>query len=109
MLEIKNLNIYLDNKKIVDDFNLKLNINEKIGIIGKSGSGKTQISKVIMKNCKLKYDGKILIDNNEKYTIGKDVAMISQDFSQSLNPVLKVKTQMIEALIYHKILNKKKL
>lgn len=109
MLEIKNLNLYLNDEKIIDNFNLKLNLNEKIGIIGKSGLGKTQIAKIIMRNCKLKYEGQILINSNENYIIGKDVAMISQDFSQSLNPVLKIKEQMIEALIYHKVLSKKEL
>lgn len=59
-----------------------------------------------MRNSNLKSTGKIYIDNKEQYLIGKDVAMISQDFSQSLNPVLKIKTQMIEAPIYHKMLNK---
>lgn len=106
MLKIENLNIFLNEDKIVENLNLEIKKNEKIALIGKSGSGKTQIVKTIMRNSNLKSTGKIYIDNKEQYLIGKDVAMISQDFSQSLNPVLKIKTQMIEAPIYHKMLNK---
>lgn len=58
-----------------------------------------------MKNSRLK-EVEICIYTTTKNMLLEKMAMISQDFSQSLNPVIKIKNQMIEAPIYHKILNK---
>ena len=51
-----------DNKFIFKDFNLELNLNNKIiGIVGLSGKGKSTFVKLIIKS--YKYDGQIFIDN----------------------------------------------
>ena len=50
--------------KIVRDLNLKINKGDKIGIIGKTGSGKTTLINIIMGLLRPK-EGKIFIDNIE--------------------------------------------
>ena len=61
-LEIKNLTFgYKNNNIILDNLNLLINNKEKIAILGRSGSGKSSLSKLILKF--YKYDGNIYIDD----------------------------------------------
>ena len=48
ILEIKNLSLKILDKKILKNINFELKEKEIISIIGKSGSGKTMLSKMIM-------------------------------------------------------------
>ncbi|MGO3727273.1 ATP-binding cassette domain-containing protein, partial [Staphylococcus carnosus] len=49
MLEIKNLNLYLGNKHILQDINLQLPIQgELIGIMGPNGAGKSSLIKTLI-------------------------------------------------------------
>ena len=48
MLELKNVCFARDNKKILDDVNLKLDSNKFIAITGPNGSGKSTLAKIIM-------------------------------------------------------------
>ncbi len=52
MLELKNLNVKIDNKKILNDFSLKINKGEIHAIMGPNGVGKSTLSSVIMGNPK---------------------------------------------------------
>lgn len=47
-LEIKNLKVTIENKVILNDFNLKINSGEIHAIMGPNGVGKSTLSKVIM-------------------------------------------------------------
>ena len=66
ILEIKNLSLKILDKKILKNINFELKEKEIISIIGKSGSGKTMLSKMIMglKNKNMQIDGNILFKNN---------------------------------------------
>ena len=48
MLELKHINFERDNKKILDDINLKINTGKFIAITGQNGSGKSTLAKIIM-------------------------------------------------------------
>lgn len=48
MLKIDNLEVYTDNKKILDNFNLIINDGEIHTIMGPNGVGKSTLSRVIM-------------------------------------------------------------
>ena len=48
MLELKNVCFTRDNKKILDNVNLKLDSNRFIAITGPNGSGKSTLAKIIM-------------------------------------------------------------
>ena len=48
MLELKHINFERDNKKILDDINLKIDTEKFIAITGQNGSGKSTLAKIIM-------------------------------------------------------------
>jgi len=65
LLNVKNLNVEVSNKKILNDMNLQVNPGEIHAIMGPNGVGKSTLSKVIMgdKNYNV-ISGDILFDDN---------------------------------------------
>ena len=47
-IEIKDLNVDVENKKVLQDFNLKIKPGEIHAIMGPNGTGKSTLSKVIV-------------------------------------------------------------
>ncbi len=66
MLELKNICFERDNKKILDDINLKLDDNKFYVITGPNGSGKSTLAKIIMGICK-QDSGQVILN-------GKDIS-----------------------------------
>lgn len=64
MLELKNINKVVNNKKILDDINIKIPSTGLTIISGKSGSGKTTLLNVINSLDK-DYDGEVLYDGRK--------------------------------------------
>jgi ABC-type multidrug transport system fused ATPase/permease subunit len=60
-IKIRNVSFKYSKTTILDNFNLEFDANNIIGIVGKSGKGKSTIAKLIIKM--YKYDGNIYIDN----------------------------------------------
>ena len=97
----------------VRDMNFTLAEGETLAVVGESGSGKSQAFLAIMgllaKNGRA--GGQAMMgDINligmppgqlDKHR-GKDIAMIFQDPMTSLNPTLKVRTQLAEVLVKHR-------
>lgn len=121
LLEIKDLHVgfrikdnYYD---AVDGISLKLHKNQKLAIVGESGCGKSTLATTIIglhnpNNTKItgtiNYKGENLLDYNESQyngIRGKEIGMIFQDPLASLNPLMTIKAQIEEALIYHTKLN----
>ena len=70
-IEIQNLNFsYNENKKILKNINLKTGKNDKVAIIGRTGSGKTTLVNLLCRFYDLE-DGKIIINgvDYKKYKI----------------------------------------
>jgi peptide/nickel transport system ATP-binding protein len=89
VLQIKNLKFgYSLDKLIYNNFNLELNKNEIISIVGSSGSGKSTLFELITKNIK-PLDGKIII---------KKVASIYQDPYSSFHPTYNILDQIIDVV-----------
>ena len=64
ILEIKNISKSFDNKKIIDDVSFEIEEGKIVGLLGKNGSGKTTILKMI--NNLLTVDsGEIMVCGNE--------------------------------------------
>lgn len=105
--------------KAVDGVSFDLHKGETLGIVGESGSGKsvTNLSIINMiqsppgkiEGGKVIYQGQNLLEMNHKQLSGirgNKIAMIFQDPMTSLNPFLKISTQMIETIVLHQKLSK---
>tara|TARA_B110000037_G_C17125350_1_gene507793 strand:+ start:2783 stop:4516 length:1734 start_codon:yes stop_codon:yes gene_type:complete len=83
VIELKNINFgYSNNKKILNNFSLKISSKDKVGIIGGTGAGKSTIIDLI--SGLLSPDsGQILIDNKlinfKKYKWGDGIGYVSQN------------------------------
>ncbi|KND62700.1 ABC transporter ATP-binding protein [Candidatus Phytoplasma phoenicium] len=121
LLKIKNLHTYFETPKglikAVKGISFELQKGKTLGIFGESGSGKSQTAISILKllnyNQKI-YQGEIIFNEQviSRYTQkqmekirGNEIAMIFQDALSSLNPVFKIKNQMMEILQLHKNMN----
>ena len=91
-----------------------------MGIVGESGSGKSVTNLSIMNlipnppgkivGGEVFFHGEDLLKLNEKQIQkirGNKISMIFQDPMTSLNPFLRISTQMIETIVLHQGLNKK--
>ncbi len=106
--------------KAVDGVDFDLHCGETLGIVGESGSGKSVTSLSIMKlipsppgrivDGSIMFNGVDILKLNEKSLRsirGADIAMIFQDPMTSLNPFLKISTQLIETLVLHRSISKR--
>lgn len=71
LLELKNICFERENKKILDNINLELEIGKFIAITGPNGSGKSTLVKIIM-GIEKPDSGKVILD-------GKDITKLSID------------------------------
>ena len=115
-LEINNLDIqYKTRKETINasrDVTFNLERGEILGIVGESGSGKSTVANAIINlidkpgkitNGSIKLDN-IECCNNEKIiqTIrGNKIGFVFQDPQTSLNPLFKIKDQLIETIQTH--------
>jgi peptide/nickel transport system ATP-binding protein len=104
--------------KAVNAVDLEIGDKEKLGLIGETGSGKTILGMTIIRllqpSTRIKgeivYKGKDLLRLSEeemRKIRGKEIAMILQNPTTSLNPVLKVGDQIAEAIQLHQGLDKR--
>jgi peptide/nickel transport system ATP-binding protein len=117
LLELKDLQTNFYTRagvvKAVNGISLTVNKGEVIGIVGESGSGKSVTGFSIMglvdppgrvAGGSIHFKGRNLLEQNEeewRAFRGARVAMIFQDPMMTLNPVLRIDTQMIEAIRAH--------
>ena len=64
MLELKNINFERDNKKILDNINLKVDNNRFIAITGPNGSGKSTLAKILI-GIEQPDSGKIILNGQD--------------------------------------------
>ena len=122
LLEIENLSVDFPSHNAVmhavEGVNLTLQAGEVLGIVGESGSGKSVTMMALMGLVaypgritadKLRFDGHDLLalsDRDRRRLTGKDLAMIFQDPTTSLNPCFTVGFQLAETLKLHMGLDK---
>ena len=101
----------------VNDLNFSLDAAETLGIVGESGSGKSQTAFALMgllaKNGVItgsaKFGDKEILNLPVKALNrirAEKISMIFQDPMTSLNPYMKVGTQLMEVLLLHKGMSK---
>lgn len=117
LLEIRDLHTHFFTRdgvaKAVDGVSLSLDRGEILGLVGESGSGKSVTGFSILGlvdppgrvvSGQIMFDGTDLVAGGEaalRPLRGKRIAMIFQDPMMTLNPVLRVDTQMIETVRAH--------
>ena len=118
LIQIKNLKTFFNTEagiaKAVNDVSFDIYKGEVLGIVGESGSGKSvtsmSINRLIPNPPGEIVDGEILYNGEDLLKLsydemsrirGKDISMIFQEPMTSLNPVLRVRTQMNEILVKH--------
>ena len=99
--------------KAVDDVSFSIGKGQILGLVGESGSGKSMTGYSIMGlidppgrvvEGRIRLNGQDVTNySNEQWRSlrGNRVAMIFQDPMMTLNPVLRIDTQMIEAITAH--------
>ena len=105
ILIVKNLDLSLGNKRILDNINFKIKKGETLGLIGQSGSGKTTISRCITGFYK-KYDGEIKYEGINvreisRYNLSRKIQLIFQDPYSALNPNIKIINQIVDPIMIH--------
>ncbi len=117
ILEIENLRTHFFMKsgvvKAVDDVSLTVNKGEVLGLVGESGSGKSVTGfsvlglvdppgRIVSGQIRLHGHDIVKLPEKEWRAMrGSKIAMIFQDPMMTLNPVLRIDTQMIEAILAH--------
>ena len=110
ILVVKNLDLSIGNKIILDNINFKIKKGETLGLIGQSGSGKTTISRCLTGfyknyNGEIKYDG-INIREISRYKLSRKIQLIFQDPYSALNPNIKIINQITDPIMIHFKINK---
>lgn len=99
--------------KALDRVNLELYAGEKIGLVGESGSGKSTMALAMMRMIKAPgriEHGQVIVDGTDLTKLSEDamldarlskIAYIPQGAMNSLNPVTRIGSQMIDAIKAH--------
>ncbi len=118
ILKIQDLSVQYETEEAtvyaVDSLNLTISPGETVGLVGETGAGKSTTALSIMRLLPDRIGrisaGSILLDGKEitkcteadmRLIRGKTVSMIFQDPMSSLNPVIPVGEQILEALRLH--------
>lgn len=122
ILKINNLKCYFFSErgviKALNGVNLSIEENKNLGIVGETGCGKSLLAKSIIRLLPSKtaeivegniwFRGKDLLSLTEKELRkirGKEIAIIFQDPTSSLNPIMRVGKQIMEAIRIHQNIN----
>jgi len=117
LLEVSNLHVQLPTPRgivhAVNSISFTVNHGEIVGIVGESGSGKSMTVRALMQlippsgkitQGSVRLNGRELLELKRKdmsKVRGRQIAMIFQEPSAALNPVLTIKEQIVEALSTH--------
>ena len=116
MLQVENLSVRFRTDRGVTDAVRGISFDvgrERVGIVGESGSGKSMTGRAILRLVRppgvakadvLRFEGDDLMALSERRmrnVRGPRIAMIMQDPKYSLNPVMRIGKQLVEALKVH--------
>ena len=107
LLTVENLSKEYIKKKIINNVSFSMKKGEILGVLGKSGAGKSTIGKILLQLSRpttgtILFEGKALSEVPRK-----DIQAIFQDPYTALNPSLKIGEILEEPLIANKVFQKK--
>src|SRR5205814_9175441 len=114
VLDVNDLKVYYHTPrgpvKAVDGVDFELQPEERFGLVGESGSGKTTIALALMRMIRLPgriEAGQALLEGVDLVTVSDEkmralrlaaIAMVAQGAMNSLNPVMRVRDQLIDGM-----------
>ena len=117
VLSVRDLRVYFNIRagtvRAVDGVDLEIAEGEKLGLVGESGSGKTTTALAVMRMIKppgeiasgtIELDGRDLVSLSEpemRAVRGNDIAMVPQAAMNALNPVRRIRDQIVDGLRDH--------
>lgn len=117
VLDVRNLKVYYatttGNVRAVDDVSFQVYQGEILGLVGESGCGKTTTAMAILRMVQPPgriVDGQILLDGTDLTKVNErelrqvrwnQLALVPQGAMNSLNPVMRIHTQIQEAIETH--------
>jgi ABC-type glutathione transport system ATPase component len=109
MIEVVNVSKKFDEIEALKSVSFKLDYGEALGVVGKSGCGKTTLAKII---CRLiqSSSGKVLYRGEDVFKLKKaklkkfrqKVQIVFQDPLASLDPKMTIEQSLAEPIIIHK-------
>src|SRR5262245_43383177 len=99
--------------RAVDGVTFEIKAGERLGLVGESGSGKTTIALALMQLIRAPgriEGGEVLVDGTDLLKLNEEqmrqrrlavIAMVAQGAMNSLNPVIRVRDQIVDALRDH--------
>jgi peptide/nickel transport system ATP-binding protein len=125
MLQVKGLSVsYLTEENVelnaVEDISFQITPGKSLGIVGESGCGKSTVMLALMRllpEAGRIVGGQVLFDGNDLLQLSEsemcsirwaELSMVFQGAMNALNPVRTVESQIVEALLLHRIETKKK-
>jgi peptide/nickel transport system ATP-binding protein len=117
ILEVDDLHVHFPTPrgpvKAVDGVSFTLQPGERLGLIGESGSGKSTIALAVMRLIKPPGEivgGRILLDGTDLLDLAEEemrrrrlseIALVTQGAMNSLNPVIRIRPQLMDGLQAH--------
>lgn len=118
VLSVEDLQVVYDTPKgpakAVDHVSFALRPGERLGLIGESGSGKTTMATALMRLTRAPgriAGGRVLLDGADILKMSprelraarlRDIALMPQGAMSSLNPVMRLETQIFDAILAHR-------
>jgi len=117
VLDVQDLDVVYDTAsgpaRAVNRVSFALRPCQRLGLIGESGSGKTTMGTALMRLTRAPgriAGGRILLDGADILTLSprelratrlRDIALIPQGAMSALNPVMRLRAQMVDAILAH--------
>ncbi len=97
-IEVKNATVEIDGNKLIDSVNISIPFGKKLGIMGKTGSGKSVFIKAIQAFTEIT-DGEIIIDGRDMHEY--DRTEIARAYSYAMQEVFLFSNTIISNIAYY--------
>ncbi len=117
VLEVNNLSVHYHTSrgpvKAVENVSFDIRAHERLGLVGESGSGKSTIALALLRMIRPPgriESGQVVLDGTDLLRLSEEqmrtmrlnkIALVAQGAMNSLNPVVKIKPQLIDGMKDH--------